>query len=88
MPAIPNARNFNQALRQAGFTQQPLIRTSGQRRITWTKMVGDREIEVILWSQYDHSVNHSVAGGCNTRPVNFTDVETMLAAIETEKTRT
>lgn len=75
---------FALKLRALGFDREDNDRDP----LTYRKKIGDRFVNVQLWKDGRHRAsNYLIGRGETTLPTNFTTIEGMLIAIETETSR-
>lgn len=80
---------FTRTLRRLGFVRDGQFKDP----LIYTKIEGDRKLDLQLWKDGAHRVSHWINGRTRfgrmcTYPTEFKTVDEMLAAIENERTRT
>lgn len=87
-------RPFTDVLRkQGGWILEYDSAAGGMRCRTYSKVIGERKIDIQFWSDGNHRVSHWIGitphgGRMCTLPTDFEDIEGMLRAIDIELTRT
>ena len=79
-------------LRRQGFKRTYETNGVGQECAIYEKVVGDRKLDLQLWGDGGHRVSHfhtarTLHGCMCTHPTDFSTLEEMKAAIQTELTR-
>lgn len=85
-----NIRPYTDALRkQTSWRKMFESSSGGMRVVCFEKRVDEhRVLELQLWANDSHRISHFYDGSMNTLPTEFSDVRSMLIAIERETSRT
>lgn len=83
-----NIRPFSIVLTFEGFQKDYDTRAGGGRTVQFSKVVGDRKLELQLFDDGQHRVSHFLNGRMSTHPTEFKNPQDMLVAIAHELKRT